>query len=62
MSPEERLSGALADLLVISEIMHALADVTAPDGTLPSTWMGFLGSCVGDVANGMDPVADKVTA
>ncbi len=39
--------GALTELMVVAEIMAALAE-DAPDdnGTLPATWMTFLSNCV----------------
>jgi hypothetical protein len=51
MNPEDRISDAITDMLCISEIMVTLADVSAPDGGLPATWMRFLGGCISDVAD-----------
>jgi hypothetical protein len=56
MNPEERISNAITDLVCISETMCTLAEATAPDGTLSSTWMGFLGSCLSDVADRMSVI------
>jgi hypothetical protein len=56
LSPEGRISNAITDMLVISEIMVTLEEATAPDGTLSSTWMGFLGRCLSDVADRMSVI------